>query len=41
VAVSNPYKELGRYEGIHIELTDEMICRLFIGTVAVAEILRH
>jgi len=41
VAVSNPYKEWGRYEGIRIELTDEVICGLFIGTVAVAEILRH
>lgn len=43
MAVSNPYKEWDwdRYEGIHVELTDEMICRLFNGTVAAAEILRH
>jgi hypothetical protein len=39
--VSNAYKEWDRYRGIHVELMDEMICRLFIGTVAVAEILRH
>jgi hypothetical protein len=43
VAVPNPYKEWDwdTYEGIHIELTDEIICRLLIGTVAAAEILRH
>jgi hypothetical protein len=43
VAVSYPYKEWDwdRYEAIHAELTDEMICRLFDGTVAAAEILRH
>jgi len=41
--VSVPYKEWDwyRYEGIHVELTDEMICRLLNGTVEVAEILRH
>ena len=35
--MSNPYKEWDRYEGIHVELMDEMICRLCSGTVAAAE----
>jgi len=39
--LSNPYKEWDwdRYEGIRVELMDEIICRLFNGTVAAAEIL--
>jgi len=43
VAVSNPYQEWDweRYEGIHVELMGEMICRLLNDTVAAAEILRH